>query len=40
MIKNAKGSAGLAQDHEARSMERRSADLGKRRGGCQAVGPM
>ena len=30
----------FAQDHEARSMERRSADLEERRRGCQAAGPL
>ena len=41
MIKSVEGSAGLlAQDHEARSMERRIAVLGERKRGCQAVGPL
>ena len=39
MIKSADGSAGaLAQDHEARTMERRSAE--ERRRECQAFGPL
>ena len=29
MIKSAEGSGASAQDHDARSMERRDADLGK-----------
>ena len=37
MIKSAEDSA---QNHEAHSMERRSADSKKRRRGCQAVGPL
>ena len=41
MIKSAEGSAGhLHRNHEANTMEGRSTDFGKGRGGCEVMRPL